>query len=75
MVFVQVEDNGVGIEQDDLTAIFGRGVSSKGIERGVGLHWCANTMARMHGQLSASSAGTGQGATFELRLPVALETV
>lgn len=75
MVLVQVEDNGAGIEHDELTAIFGRGISSKGTGRGVGLHWCANTIARMQGQLSARSPGAGQGATFELRLPAALETV
>ena len=70
MLCVAVSDNGAGIEPDRLTAIFERGVTSKGGGRGgLGLHWCANTMNRMGGRLHAVSDGHGRGATFRILLP------
>ncbi|MBF0613430.1 MAG: HAMP domain-containing protein, partial [Magnetococcales bacterium] len=78
MVEQQVElsfhDNGCGIEEQDLTRIFQRHFSTKTVwGRGVGLHWCANVVNAMGGQLTAESPGPGKGATFRLRIPLAME--
>ena len=35
-----------------------------------GLHWCANTMNALGGNISAHSDGVGHGLRFELRLPL-----
>lgn len=69
-----IQDNGIGIETDQLETIFERGASSKnqGLT-GIGLHWCANTINAMQGRLWAESAGPHQGASFHLLIPMAAE--
>jgi len=47
----------------------------QGDTTGLGLHWCANAVAGMGGQISAESAGTGQGAAFHVLLPAAVPGV
>ena len=70
-VEIVVSDTGIGIPQDQLEAIFARGQSSKtGGNRGLGLHWCANSLKPMGGSIHASSAGAGQGSSFYIRLPI-----
>jgi signal transduction histidine kinase len=71
MIDVQIHDNGEGIEPENLERIFERGFSTKhNIPSGIGLHWCANAVAMMNGQIRAESAGTGHGATFHILFPV-----
>lgn len=71
LVEIVVSDNGVGIPSDRLETIFARGHSTKvGGNRGLGLHWCANSLKAMGGSIGASSAGAGQGASFCIRIPV-----
>lgn len=75
---IRVGDTGAGIPQDQLEAVFERfhrvdasRVSSDGSGSGLGLT-IARAIALAHGgTLTASSAGLGRGATFELRLPAA----
>jgi signal transduction histidine kinase len=71
MLHLQIEDNGVGIEPEMMKKLFGRGVSSKthGMT-GIGLHWCANTVAAMNGRIWAESNGNNQGACFHIVMPV-----
>ncbi len=70
MVHVEVEDDGDGIEPDNLTRIFERGFSTKhNIPSGMGLHWCANAVATMRGLIYAESRGTGYGACLHILLP------
>lgn len=70
MVHVTFTDNGSGIAQADMGRIFERGYSTKEHDSsGIGLHWCANTIATMHGQLFAESAGPGGGAVMHLLIP------
>jgi C4-dicarboxylate-specific signal transduction histidine kinase len=38
---------------------------------GLGLHWCANSLAGMGGRIVAESAGAGRGAQFHVLLPAA----
>ena len=67
---VEVSDNGVGIEQSNLTSIFSHGFTTKQNGKGFGLHSSANSAKEMGGSLIATSAGKGQGAAFVLSLPV-----
>ncbi|MEQ1863532.1 MAG: CHASE4 domain-containing protein [Micropepsaceae bacterium] len=71
VVEIVVSDNGTGIPSDQLETIFARGHSSKsGGNRGLGLHWCANSLKTMGGSIHVSSAGAGQGSSFYVRMPV-----
>lgn len=63
---IQVVDNGLGIEPEMLTKIFARGVSDKAQGYGLGLHWCANAIAALSGELYAESKGPGYGAILHL---------
>lgn len=67
-VHIQVMDNGVGIDQSMLKKIFVRGVTGKEKGYGLGLHWCANSIASLNGSLYAESEGLGCGATLHVIL-------
>jgi signal transduction histidine kinase len=69
-VWIEVEDNGVGIPQEDLVRIFGQGFSRRKGRRGFGLHSAALAAKEMGGVLSAHSDGLGKGARFTLELPL-----
>lgn len=72
MVCLSIADDGAGIAPDMESQLFARGVSSKQGDRGgLGLHWCANTLASMGGKIQAESKGVGAGAVFHLYLPAA----
>ncbi|TKB23491.1 HAMP domain-containing protein [Desulfopila sp. IMCC35006] len=71
LVHICFEDNGIGISSEQLPHLFERGFSTKNRGSGIGLHWCANTLAAMGGRIYAGSAGTGQGACMHLLLPLA----
>lgn len=65
-------DNGVGIDPKLKGNIFERGFSTKNREgSGYGLHWSANTLLELGGQISAESAGLGSGACIHVLLPLA----
>jgi signal transduction histidine kinase len=73
---VAVEDNGIGISQEDLPRVFdifaqsghGREHSQGGL--GIGL-FLVRTLTEMHGgSVRAESAGPGTGSRFVVRLPV-----
>lgn len=69
-VLVTVTDNGEGIIADRLEKIFERGYSSRSHKSGgLGLHWCANSLAGMGGRIAATSEGPGRGAAFHICLP------
>lgn len=75
MIHIEISDNGKGIDANHLDRIFERNFSTKkdGVS-GIGLHWCANTIAAMHGRIYAESEGQGKGASFHLVLPRSPET-
>lgn len=64
-------DNGTGISAEQLPHLFERGFSTKSRGSGIGLHWCANTVAAMGGRIYAESSETGRGACLHLLLPPA----
>lgn len=68
-VRISVIDRGVGISADNLARVFTHGFTTRANGHGFGLHSCALAARQMHGTLTASSAGPGQGATFVLELP------
>ena len=53
-----------------MTRIFGFGFTTKRNGNGYGLHGSAIAARELGGELTVSSAGAGQGATFSLRLPI-----
>jgi two-component system, NtrC family, sensor kinase len=65
-------DNGVGIPQEHLKRVFDKGFSTKSRDTnyGIGLHWCANAIAALGGQIWAASDGPGLGASLHLILPL-----
>ncbi len=69
-VCVAVSDNGMGIAPENLTRIFTHGFTTKPKGHGFGLHASANAATELDGSLTVKSDGLGQGATFELELPL-----
>ncbi|GEO43380.1 hypothetical protein SAE02_75280 [Skermanella aerolata] len=75
MIEVRFSDDGQGIAPDRLDRIFERGYSTRrNGSGGIGLHWCANSLAGMGGSIEARSNGIGHGATLVVRLPVQEKT-
>ena len=68
-VRVEVEDNGVGIPEENLVRIFSLGFTTTKGGQGFGLHMAATTATEMGGHLEVESDGPGQGAKFTLSLP------
>jgi len=72
MVRLTVSDTGCGFDENFKQKLFQRGFSSKqGHMSGLGLHWCAISLAGMGGRIQAESRGPGQGAEFHVLLPAA----
>ena len=70
MVRLRVRDNGGGIAPENLNRVFERGFSTKpGGARGLGLHWCANSIAALKGRMFAESEGIGKGACLHVVIP------
>ncbi|PYF07484.1 signal transduction histidine kinase [Rhodobacter viridis] len=68
---VLVRDDGDGFDEPTGARLFERGFSTRTDKRGgLGLHWCANTLAALGGSLSLTSPGPGQGALARLDLPL-----
>lgn len=66
---IEVADNGLGIEPEVLSKLFGYGFTTKRFGHGLGLHASAIAANEMQGTLQAFSAGKDKGATFILSLP------
>jgi two-component system, NtrC family, sensor kinase len=67
------QDDGVGIPPQDLRRVFEKGFTTKSPEtnHGIGLHWCANAIGALGGQIWAVSDGPGRGAAMHLLVPLA----
>jgi len=69
-----VADNGAGITPEHMASLFQRGFTTRpGSGSGLGLHYCATSLGAIGGSIKAESLGGGQGATFRLRLPAAVQ--
>jgi two-component system, NtrC family, sensor kinase len=67
---VTISDNGVGIASHHLPRLFTHGFTTKESGHGIGLHTSAIAAKEIGGELSCSSDGVNQGATFVLELPI-----
>lgn len=69
---IEVRDTGIGIEPEFLPYIFETFRQSKNSKTGLGLGLAiARQLVQLHGgTLTAESSGTGQGATFTIKLPL-----
>ncbi len=72
-VVIEVEDDGEGIEEEDLVRIFQHGFTTRQDGHGFGLHSAAIAAQELGGTLEVSSDGKGCGARFRLSLPAAVE--
>jgi C4-dicarboxylate-specific signal transduction histidine kinase len=70
---IVVTDNGVGVAPEHLSRLFTQGFTTKRDGHGFGLHISALAAEELGGSLSCTSAGSGEGATFTLELPTAVE--
>jgi len=70
MAAIEVEDNGVGIEPENLRRIFEFGFTTKKNGHGFGLHMSALAAKELGGTLEAHSDGPGSGARFTLTIPL-----
>jgi len=69
---LQCIDDGVGIAAENLERVFEKGFTTKSPEtnHGIGLHWCANAIGALGGQIWAASDGPGRGAALHLLVPL-----
>lgn len=68
-VKISVEDNGVGIPQENLARIFSHGFTTRKGGHGFGLHSGVIAAKELGGSLTAFSEGVARGAVFTLELP------
>jgi signal transduction histidine kinase len=68
-VRIIVQDNGVGIAPENLTAVFQHGLTTRNGGHGFDPHSAANAAQSMRGTFTDHSDGLGQGAEFVLDLP------
>jgi len=73
---LQIEDNGAGIQPENLERLFERGFSTKDQNgSGHGLHWSANMVKTLNGRITAQSEGVGCGACLHIWLPLDQKSV
>ena len=65
---LEVQDNGIGIEQKNLKTIFGAGYTTKREGSGLGLHSTANFVVGSGGKIQPLSDGYGTGTTMRVTL-------
>jgi C4-dicarboxylate-specific signal transduction histidine kinase len=69
-VAIDVQDSGVGMDEQVLARLFEFGFTTKSDGHGFGLHASGNLAKELDGQLSGHSEGPGRGSRFTLRLPM-----
>jgi signal transduction histidine kinase len=70
---IEVQDNGVGINEENIAKIFRHGFTTREGGHGFGLHSSALAAQEMDGSLTVQSDGPGHGATFILELPLRIK--
>ena len=71
---LEVIDNGIGIEKDKFTVIFGGDYTTKESGSGLGLHSIANFVDGLDGKIYPLSDGIGKGTTMRAILPLSSVT-
>lgn len=67
-MFIEVADNGPGMDEELTEKIFFKGVSTKGTDRGIGLFLVKRSVEKLHGHLELSTT-LGEGTRFTLTFP------
>lgn len=67
--FIEIEDNGIGIPQEDRSNIFVPSFSTKSGGTGLGLAICKKIVEAHNGSISFASV-EGEGTTFVIKLPL-----
>ncbi len=71
---VSIRDEGIGLDEADLTRVFHRGYRAESARqvtgRGLGLYFGQGLIEAHGGRMWAESAGPGQGSTFHFALPL-----
>ncbi|TGB04965.1 DcuS/MalK family sensor histidine kinase [Halobacillus salinus] len=65
---LEVSDSGSGVSEKDLQTMFRKGVSSKGVDRGYGLHLVQTSVESLGGSLEVQST-INVGTTFSVIIP------
>ncbi|EOP59523.1 sensory histidine kinase DcuS [Bacillus cereus VDM053] len=66
-LIITVQDTGKGIKEDEIDALFIKGYSTKGDNRGYGLHLVKESIQRINGEIHVHSVlGTGTTITIEI---------
>ena len=71
---LEVIDNGIGIEKDKFTVVFGGDYTTKESGSGLGLHSIANFVDGLDGKIYPLSNGISKGATMRVILPLSSVT-
>ena len=67
-IVIEVEDQGPGIDERQREAIFRQGYSTKGENRGIGLHLVREICSQLNADITAETLST-QGSRFTLYIP------
>jgi signal transduction histidine kinase len=70
---IAIQDSGRGIDAPMIDTVFDAFVTTKAKGKGLGLAISKMIIDRHNGQLTASSAGSGNGAIFQITLPVKVD--
>lgn len=70
---ISVQDNGIGISQENIDKLFNYGFTTRKQGSGFGLHSSMSIAKELGGSLVARSEGLNQGATFTLTLPAKID--
>jgi signal transduction histidine kinase len=73
VIGISIQDSGKGIDARMIDNIFDAFVTTKAKGKGLGLAISKMIIERHDGQLTASSAGSEQGAIFQITLPIKVE--
>lgn len=68
-VSIEIQDNGMGISEENLTKIYAHGFTTRKEGHGFGLHSAILAAKELGGSLVTTSDGLGTGATFTLEIP------
>ena len=67
-LFIEVTDNGIGLEPENYKKVFAAGYTTKNSGSGLGLHSTANFIIGCGGKIHALSEGIGKGTTMRIML-------
>lgn len=69
LIVVTIADTGLGIAAGQDQRIFNQGYTTKKHGHGFGLHFCANAMTELGGEIGVYSRGEGCGTEFTMVIP------